>query len=237
MYVHFCHTCIGCVTRCGVVCVCVFCAMCFTDAFAHAQDTGWYVADYSVADRLDWGRGKGCAFTTNDCSAWEGEGYECKASDASACTHDRKSKVGCGCSLGFSARVQPTTRLCSPPTIGLLRLGNVQWGPTGCVPAHLWAGEFHYCLAYDAFNANVRALQPRVGGHSELADYCPLVRSYSDALCTVPTSHTNLHVRPLLARGLPALTLLCCADIIEGNLWGDLCVRWLVLCVLATEAQ
>uniref|UniRef100_A0A6I8PNS1 Leishmanolysin-like peptidase n=1 Tax=Ornithorhynchus anatinus TaxID=9258 RepID=A0A6I8PNS1_ORNAN len=34
------------------------------------EDTGWYRANYSMAQRLDWGRGQGCHFVTKSCKFW-----------------------------------------------------------------------------------------------------------------------------------------------------------------------
>lgn len=38
--------------------------------FAMLEDTGWYRADYSLAQPLDWGRGLGCDFVTTSCKQW-----------------------------------------------------------------------------------------------------------------------------------------------------------------------
>ena len=38
--------------------------------FALMEDTGWYKANYSMADELDWGKGLGCGFTKSSCKAW-----------------------------------------------------------------------------------------------------------------------------------------------------------------------
>ena len=34
------------------------------------EDTGWYLANYDMAKRLDWGYGAGCIFAQNSCKAW-----------------------------------------------------------------------------------------------------------------------------------------------------------------------
>ena len=34
------------------------------------EDTGWYKANYSMADELDWGRNQGCLFTKASCKTW-----------------------------------------------------------------------------------------------------------------------------------------------------------------------
>ena len=34
------------------------------------DDTGWYRANYSMAEELDWGRGKGCVFAKASCKTW-----------------------------------------------------------------------------------------------------------------------------------------------------------------------
>jgi len=34
------------------------------------EDSGWYRANYSLAQRLDWGRGLGCDFVMKSCKFW-----------------------------------------------------------------------------------------------------------------------------------------------------------------------
>ncbi|XP_057594755.1 leishmanolysin-like peptidase isoform X5 [Hippopotamus amphibius kiboko] len=34
------------------------------------EDTGWYKANYSMAEKLDWGRGMGCDFVRRSCKFW-----------------------------------------------------------------------------------------------------------------------------------------------------------------------
>ncbi|XP_071471348.1 leishmanolysin-like peptidase isoform X1 [Marmota flaviventris] len=34
------------------------------------EDTGWYKANYSMAEKLDWGRGMGCDFVRKSCKFW-----------------------------------------------------------------------------------------------------------------------------------------------------------------------
>lgn len=34
------------------------------------EDSGWYWANYSLAQRLDWGRGLGCDFVMKSCKFW-----------------------------------------------------------------------------------------------------------------------------------------------------------------------
>lgn len=34
------------------------------------EDSGWYSADYQLAEKLDWGRGLGCDFVLKSCKFW-----------------------------------------------------------------------------------------------------------------------------------------------------------------------
>lgn len=66
----------------------------FTLAFL--DDTGWYVTDKSSAQELEWGRGAGCDFVLNSCSAFAAshtkQTYYCAANQESkdVCTHDSR---------------------------------------------------------------------------------------------------------------------------------------------------
>lgn len=38
--------------------------------FALTEDSGWYKANYSMAQPLLWGRGLGCEFAMKSCGDW-----------------------------------------------------------------------------------------------------------------------------------------------------------------------
>ena len=38
--------------------------------FAFLEDTGWYVANYSNAEELSWGKNLGCDFVKKSCKDW-----------------------------------------------------------------------------------------------------------------------------------------------------------------------
>ena len=44
------------------------------------EDTGWYRANYEMAENLDWGRNSGCIFAQNSCKAWMD--YQMKNNDS-----------------------------------------------------------------------------------------------------------------------------------------------------------
>ncbi|KAI7747342.1 hypothetical protein M8C21_019370, partial [Ambrosia artemisiifolia] len=51
------------------------------------EDSGWYEANYSMADRLDWGSNQGTEFVTGPCNLWKGA-YHCGHSSlADFCTY------------------------------------------------------------------------------------------------------------------------------------------------------
>jgi len=67
----------------------------FTLAFL--QDTGWYVVNYSAAERLTWGAGAGCAFVTAaSCAELAGSGFFClPRAGAVSCTSDHQAVGSC----------------------------------------------------------------------------------------------------------------------------------------------
>ncbi|WIA18595.1 hypothetical protein OEZ85_010035 [Tetradesmus obliquus] len=97
---------------------------------AALEDTGWYVANYSSAEVLDWGRGAGCAFVLQSCwdymAATPGQPYFCGkgAVNQTRCTPQaagwgvcRSSAFSDGCLLvgkyssgGAAAVPQPASR-------------------------------------------------------------------------------------------------------------------------------
>lgn len=34
------------------------------------EDTGWYIANYSMAEPMSWGKGLGCDFVMKSCKEW-----------------------------------------------------------------------------------------------------------------------------------------------------------------------
>lgn len=74
---------------------------------AALQDTGWYVANFNRADRLEWGKDLGCDFAQKSCKSWISERREKNLSIRPfcdrvktdllqiACTEDRASKAVC----------------------------------------------------------------------------------------------------------------------------------------------
>ena len=58
------------------------------------EDSGWYKANYSMADRLDWGRNQGTEFVTSPCNLWKGA-YHCNTTQLSGCTYNREAEGYC----------------------------------------------------------------------------------------------------------------------------------------------
>lgn len=58
------------------------------------EDSGWYQANYSMADRLDWGRNQGTDFVTSPCNLWKGA-YHCNTTQLSGCTYNREAEGYC----------------------------------------------------------------------------------------------------------------------------------------------
>ncbi|XP_020202668.1 leishmanolysin isoform X1 [Cajanus cajan] len=58
------------------------------------EDSGWYKANYSMADHLDWGRNQGTEFVTSPCNLWKGA-YRCNTTQFSGCTYNREAEGYC----------------------------------------------------------------------------------------------------------------------------------------------
>ncbi|GLU04392.1 hypothetical protein SLE2022_215420 [Rubroshorea leprosula] len=58
------------------------------------EDSGWYQANYSMADRLDWGHNQGTEFVTSPCNFWKGA-YHCNTTQLSGCTYNREAEGYC----------------------------------------------------------------------------------------------------------------------------------------------
>ncbi|GER37605.1 metalloendopeptidase / zinc ion binding protein [Striga asiatica] len=58
------------------------------------EDSGWYRANYSMADHLEWGRNQGTEFVTSSCNQWKGA-YHCNSTQFSGCTYNREAEGYC----------------------------------------------------------------------------------------------------------------------------------------------
>ncbi|KAK7291166.1 hypothetical protein RIF29_06094 [Crotalaria pallida] len=58
------------------------------------EDSGWYKANYSMADRLDWGHNQGTEFVSSPCNHWKGA-YHCNNTQLSGCTYNREAEGYC----------------------------------------------------------------------------------------------------------------------------------------------
>ncbi|XP_074574653.1 uncharacterized protein LOC141831121 [Curcuma longa] len=58
------------------------------------EDSGWYQANYSMAEWLDWGWNQGTEFITSPCNHWKGA-YHCNSTQLSGCTYNREAEGYC----------------------------------------------------------------------------------------------------------------------------------------------
>ncbi|KAL4618091.1 leishmanolysin-like peptidase [Arapaima gigas] len=61
------------------------------------EDTGWYRANYSMAERLDWGRGMGCDFVMKSCKFWIDQQQQKKLPLSPYCDRVRSSPLQLTC--------------------------------------------------------------------------------------------------------------------------------------------
>ena len=65
---------------------------------AALEDSGWFRANYSVAEPLLWGRGKGCSYVTSPCVSGGGTAAldgMCTSAGATGCTADYRARGYC----------------------------------------------------------------------------------------------------------------------------------------------
>lgn len=58
------------------------------------EDSGWYRANYSMAEHLDWGQNQGTEFVISPCNSWKGA-YHCNTTQLSGCTYNREAEGYC----------------------------------------------------------------------------------------------------------------------------------------------
>ncbi|MGH0148516.1 UNVERIFIED_CONTAM: hypothetical protein FKN15_013166 [Acipenser sinensis] len=155
------------------------------------EDTGWYRANYSMAERLDWGRGMGCDFVMKSCKFWMDKQrhtwYRANYSMAERLDWGR----GMGCdfvmkSCKFWMDKQRHTKQKAAPFCDALRSNPLQltcrqdnMAVAVCnlqkymknIPA-----EYQY---FDGIPGIPFQDLPYYGGSVEIADYCPFNQEFS----------------------------------------------------------
>ncbi|XP_075466035.1 leishmanolysin-like peptidase isoform X2 [Ascaphus truei] len=118
------------------------------------EDTGWYRANYSMAQRLDWGRGKGCDFVMKSCKLWLDQQRRKMQSGSPFCDTLRSNPLKLTC-----RQDQKAVAIC-----------NLQR-----FPQHL-PREYQY---FDHIPGVPAEDLPYYGGAVEIADFCPFTQEFS----------------------------------------------------------
>ncbi|KAM5152244.1 leishmanolysin-like peptidase [Mantella aurantiaca] len=118
------------------------------------EDTGWYRANYSMAQRLDWGRGKGCDFVMKSCKFWIEQQSRRNRSVSPFCHTLRSNPLKLAC-----RQDQRAVAIC-----------NLQRFPQR-LPQ-----EYRY---FDTIPGVSSADLPHYGGAVEIADFCPFTQEFS----------------------------------------------------------
>ncbi|MBN3307421.1 LMLN peptidase, partial [Amia calva] len=118
------------------------------------EDTGWYTANYSVAERLDWGRGMGCDFVMKSCRFWIDKQRQLNQTVAPYCDALRSTPLKLTC-----RQDQMAVAVC-----------NLQKYPK-IIPL-----EYQY---FDRIPDVPVPELPYYGGSVEIADYCPFSQEFS----------------------------------------------------------
>jgi len=118
------------------------------------EDTGWYKANYHMAEDLDWGKNLGCLFVKNNCRAWIADRIERKLHTAPFCATLKQS---------------PLHMRCTHSKLSLALCNLVKY--SSALPR-----DFQY---FDKLGqVPVRDIST-YGGAVELADFCPFYQKFT----------------------------------------------------------
>ncbi|MBZ3874836.1 Leishmanolysin-like peptidase [Sciurus carolinensis] len=118
------------------------------------EDTGWYKANYSMAEKLDWGRGMGCDFVRKSCKFWIDQQRQKRQMLSPYCDTLRSNPLQLTC-----RQDQRAVAVC-----------NLQKFPKPLPPEYQYFDELSGIPAEDL---------PYYGGSVEIADYCPFSQEFS----------------------------------------------------------
>ncbi|XP_039611313.1 leishmanolysin-like peptidase [Polypterus senegalus] len=118
------------------------------------EDTGWYKANYSMAEQLDWGRGMGCDFVMKSCKFWIDQQQQ------------KNQKLVPYCDALRSTPLQLTCRQ-DQMAVAVCNLQKY----SRRIPQ-----EYQY---FDSIPGVAAQDLPYYGGSVEIADYCPFTQEFS----------------------------------------------------------
>ncbi|XP_055983693.1 leishmanolysin-like peptidase isoform X2 [Sorex fumeus] len=118
------------------------------------EDTGWYKANYSMAEKLDWGRGVGCDFVRKSCKFWIDQQRQKRQALNPYCDTLRTNPLRLTC-----RQDQRAVAVC-----------NLQKFPKPLPREYQYFDELSGVPAEDL---------PYYGGSVEIADYCPFSQEFS----------------------------------------------------------
>ncbi|KAI4790180.1 hypothetical protein KUCAC02_034793, partial [Chaenocephalus aceratus] len=118
------------------------------------EDSGWYRANYSLAERLDWGRGLGCDFVMKSCKFWMDR------------QRQRRSSVTPYCD---TVRASPLQLTCRQDQLAVAVCNLQRYSEE--LPL-----EYQYFDSIPDVPSDQLAL---FGGAVEIADFCPFSQEFS----------------------------------------------------------
>ncbi|XP_051564909.1 leishmanolysin-like peptidase [Myxocyprinus asiaticus] len=118
------------------------------------EDTGWYRANYSMAENLEWGRGLGCDFVMKSCKFWIDQHRHARPTLSPYCDSVRSAPLQLTC-----RQDQLAVAVC-----------NLQKFP------HALPQEYQY---FDHIPGVPEEDLSAYGGAVEIADYCPFSQEFS----------------------------------------------------------
>ncbi|XP_077071891.1 leishmanolysin-like peptidase [Siphateles boraxobius] len=118
------------------------------------EDTGWYKANYSMAEKLEWGRGLGCDFVMKSCKFWIDQHRHTRPTLSPYCDSVRSAPLQLTC-----RQDQLAVAVC-----------NLQKFP------HSLPVEYQY---FDHIPGVPEGDLSAYGGAVEIADYCPFSQEFS----------------------------------------------------------
>ena len=134
--------------------------------FALMEDTGWYRANYSLADELDWGKGLGCLFTESSCKTWMENHLRMKKSGDPFCYTIKKTPLRMRCTHS-----RESVALCNLRKYSRAIPEEYQYFN------HLPISETNH---YSAKSQDVVIRDTAAyGGAVPLADYCPFFQKFT----------------------------------------------------------
>ena len=143
------------------------------------QDTGWYVANFSHAEPLEWGKGLGCEFAQKSCKSWIDERRSRRQSIKPFCDRIKGELLQISCSDDLTSKAVCNMRRYPEPLPAIYQNFDRLEGAIGSGNGPPSSSSTTTTTTTNSANYSHQQHSAHFGGSVDLADFCPYIQEFS----------------------------------------------------------